>query len=187
MRFNSVSSLLSKILFSLLITVGVAHAQEIVNGNFDGTFAPVSVPSGSKAKITGSVAQGWRDESSWATVTVDYSQEPVGHSGAAQKVTVGTVTNGGVQFVQEMKFMAGAKYQATAWVKAAAPGQLDFEIRQSGAPYQSYGLVSAPVTTEWTQIQVSGVSTITDNGLIIFGFKTPGTYWIDDVTFTVGN
>lgn len=180
-----------KVLCLLALTSLAAPAQEVLNGDFKGPFLPVKVPDGSnaKAKVEGKIAAGWRDESAWGEVAVAYSQDPTGGKDGlpAQKIEVTSVTKGSVQFVQELKFAAGTVYHVTAWIRAAAPGEISVQVRQSGAPYTTYGIVKAPLTTEWSQVEVSGTATTTDNGLIMFVLSGPGTYWIAGVTLTTGS
>jgi hypothetical protein len=162
---------------------GSASAQQLTNGDFEGAFQQLVMPAGSKSQIDGSVATGWRDESAWGQVSIAYSKDPTGgHNGtSAQKIEVRSITQGAVQFVQELPFKPSTTYRLTAWVKAAAPGQAALMLRQSGTPYATYGNTNINLTTEWAQVQVTGTATAGDNGLVMFLPSNPGTYWIDDV------
>jgi hypothetical protein len=183
-------SFILNILCLFALTVCAAHAQSLVNGDFEGPFLQVTVPPGSNsgAKIDGSVATGWRDESAWGNVSITYSQDPTGgrNNTSAQKIEVHAITQGAAQFVQELKFNSGSTYHVTAWVKAAAPGTATLMLRRSGTPYTTYGSTKINLTTEWQKVDVSGKADSADNGLIMFIPDAPGTYWIDDVDFKVG-
>ena len=168
----------------LLLTLCDTQAQEIKNGNFEGAFLPFVLPPNSKGKVEGSIAEGWRDETAWADVSIAYSKEPTGgHNGtSAQKIEV---SKGTANFVQQLKLDAGTTYRVTAWAKATAPGRASLGLRNAGPPYTMYGKTPVALTTEWTKIEVVGTATASGNGLIMFVAEDIGTYWIDDVTFEV--
>jgi hypothetical protein len=180
-----------KTLVALLVVLSGAWgpfsltAQQLVNGDFEGAFDPVNPPDGGKAQIDGQVAQGWRDESAWGEVSIAYGRDDtIKHGGAAaQKMEVRSIGKGAPQLVQQLAFKVGSIYRFTVWVKAANPGRASLILRQSGPPYATYASTEIALSTDWTQVAVTGTASAGDNGLVMFIPEQPGTYWIDDATF----
>jgi hypothetical protein len=166
----------------LALTTSSATAQQLLNGDFEGSFQPVKVQPDTKATIQGEVALNWQDESSWANVSVVYSQDATGGHAktSAQKIEVKSITSGAVQFAQSVQLKAGT-YQISAWVRADKPSQGTLLLRQTGAPYSIYGTVSIAASTEWTQVSLSGDVTADGYCFVMFIPGAPGTFWLDDV------
>ena len=176
-------NLLSRMgIFVLLCAViSPISAKTLTNPGFEQAYIPV-VPTGDtasdSAKITGSSAPGWSDNTGWAKdVAVEYGSDTANpHSGAAcQRITV---AKGFAQFTQGVQFPAGS-FRASVWVRAQPAQWVSLNIRQAGPPYAFYGATPVKAGPQWTQITVDAPVPAGDGGLY-FNMTVPGTVWLDD-------
>lgn len=160
----------------------------LTNGDFESGFQAVQTYD-NKAKLTGDVAQGWKDDSSWATVEAVYGKE-VGdtHGGSAcQRIDVRDVKWNGnnpnaVQFVQAVDLPHDVKYEAGIWMRSASPTPVEFSLRQSGWPFTYYGASTVTVGTGWTHVRVAGTPSKSGSTYIMVKLWKPGTVWLDDAS-----
>jgi hypothetical protein len=165
------------------LSLAIAAAQDLKNGTFEDGYQPVVVQPDSKAKIEGEIAQGWKDESSWAEVDVAYSVVAKGRNGSsAQKVDVKALKKGGVQLAQQVTPEQGKRYTITAWAKADKPGEVIVQLRKATAPYTTYAYTKAKVGTDWTEIKATGVAMEGGDTFVLINPVGTGTYLFDDVT-----
>lgn len=172
---SSVQAVVVLILVCLMLasTSGWAAAAPPQLLRNPGLEAPYTVlpPSTGKAQITGSVADGWADNSGWADVTIKYAKEQADvHEGkSAQEVTVNEVRSGGAQFVQSMPLVAGHIYVLSVWLKGKPGVQTSVALRQGPAPYETYGAKSVVLTGSWQQVIVQAtVKEATDGYFMIY-------------------
>lgn len=180
------SSLCQRLAGILLVTLtGTAPlvAQELKNRDFEEDAAPVVVDETTRSSIIGEVANGWKDESSWAHVEVEYSV-PKGegrNKTSAQKIEVKSVSDGVVQFAQDLQLEAGS-YRFVAWVRSEEPAQATLMVRQAGPPYAAYGRVMADLTSEWKEVEFPVEVPEAGVCFVMLNPEGPGTYLLDDVT-----
>jgi len=168
------------------VTPGVNLVQ---NPGFSGTYNPVNYPT-----ITGNIANGWMDNSSWSTASIQYSSATGRNGGLCQQInyTSGGSSNGPVQFVSVLPRLSyGRLYNTSVWLKASQPTNVAFLIREIGGNYAAkISDWSVPLTTTWTQYNLAGqVDNLNDgnNGSYFFMIylSTPGvTVWVDDASLT---
>jgi len=132
----------------------------LVNPGFE---SPYIAFSGNNGQITGNIANGWSDNSTWSDSTVQYSQEfnnP--HSGAScQKMAVASTGSGQAQLLQGVPVVAGSLYTASIWVRGDAGTQVIFLIQDGSSPYESYLDTYVTVTANWQQITIQGYIAVT--------------------------
>jgi len=160
----------------------------LVNPGFESPYLAVS---GNNGTITGSIANGWADNSAWSDSTVQYAQEfnnP--HSGAScQKMAVASIGSGEAQFQQGMPVVAGSLYTASVWVRGDPGTQVIFRIQDGSAPYESYLDTYAALTADWQQITIHGYIVVSTGAYFMIALSAPGTVWIDDasVSYVAGS
>src|SRR5205814_6495589 len=113
------------------------------NTGFEGDYTPVVIYD-TKARLTGVVANGWKDDSSWAQVEVAYSKDETtgsAHGGKAcqridiKKVDRVTDKTSVVQFNQALLLTQGATYRGSFYLKADKPTEVEISFRQVDWPY----------------------------------------------------
>src|SRR5260370_40912752 len=117
MREESEMKIMMKTLL-VLVFAGLAVAQTptpvtLVNPGFEAPYNAVNLNGG---KITGQVANGWSDSSSYDNATVQYSQETTNpHGGAScQKIVV---TNATMVLLLNNEPPAAEIYTASVWMR----------------------------------------------------------------------
>lgn len=163
---------------------GAAPAA-LQNPGFEAPFqpvAPVSDAVNQKAKITGSVAQGWGDNSNWADVSIDYAQDKINpHRGAAcQRIAVSRVASGACQFVQSVTLQKGHVYEVRIWLRGASGAGIGLSLRQGGAPYTTYAETRASVSPEWQEFHAAGLVADDTTAYVMLRAEQPTTFWADD-------
>lgn len=159
-----------------LTLVSAAAAQTLTNPGFESPYANLTGPN-----ISGQVAQGWDDNTSWASgVAIEYSRDTViRHGGASsQKVRVNA---GFSQFVQWLPFQAG-RTDASIWMRSETPMWVALYLRGTG--FFVYGSTSVRLTPEWQLVTVSGQTNADPEGGLFVNSAGPGVYWLDDATLT---
>jgi len=157
--------------------------QMLTNPGFEGPYISLPAPSG-KSRITGLVAKGWRDNSAWADVTVDYAQESAGiRTGkSAQRVTVKAVRQGEVQLVQPVTIQAKHSYLASLWVKGQPGAKFRASVRQSEAPYADYGNQSLALNGKWQQLRFQATLHEKPGGMFLIYPPAGSSLVIDDAS-----
>jgi Ricin-type beta-trefoil lectin domain-like/Glycosyl hydrolases family 39/Carbohydrate binding domain len=180
----------------LMFVIGLlfvkAEAQTLNNNGFEGTYNQIPAPtitacnSTNQANITGEVADGWIDESSWADVEATYSRETANpHTGAsAQKVEVRAVRCGTVQMLQPFTLQKDKVYNAGIWLKGTSGSRVTLTIMQRGVPYYVYFEKTVEVTSDWREVKIYGFSTDDVEARFQISSRTPGTFYVDDAALT---
>jgi len=191
-RYNAFRLLRNLCVFTLstIFLASCAHAQMLTNPGFEGNFTALLAPvPDAKAQVTGEVAPGWTDNTSWTTTTIHYAKDTsVFHSGASsQRVEA---VSGFVQFAQGISFPAAGTYQASLWIKAKTPTWVSVSLRQADAPYIGYAGQPVKIGMGWQQVSVNGVVPTGSAVLLVNigsdqGIKSPGAVlWLDDATLS---
>lgn len=149
-------------------------------------FEPPYVSVGQNNPISGNVAVYWNDNSSWADVTVTYSEDTADpHSGtAAQMVDVQAVRSGAVQLTQAMTVVPGAPYTLAVWLRGQPGMTVNVILQDQNAPYTYYGNTAATLSADWRQFSATGQIADTGAVLLMIQATAPGTFSVDDVSFT---
>ncbi|MDQ2732613.1 MAG: carbohydrate binding domain-containing protein, partial [Armatimonadota bacterium] len=175
------------LLMALLAVPVWAQDTAILNGGFEVPYLALPAPAaGSKADISGVMAQAWHDNSDWADVTLRYSQENTDvHGGrAAQRVEPVAVRGGAVQMVQPCRLVKDNVYSFRAWLKGANGTNVQLSIRQAGAPYKEYASQSFYLGGDWREYEVAGPVSETTEGFLMIRVTSPSPpFLIDDATF----
>ena len=165
--------------------------NELQNRRFEEGYGPVRWYD-NKATLTGTIANHWYDDSSWAKVTVDYAWERrEQHTGAvSQKITIHKMEStptapAAVQFVQPVRLTAGKKYTAGFWLRADRTTKIEVLLRQAPTPYTPYCSTLATIGTTWQHVLTSGTAGLDPNTYLMLRITTPGTVWIDDAALVL--
>ena len=172
------------LVFATLCSLGAGTAWadtpvELVNPGMEKPYDAVDINNGA---ISGSIANGWSDNSDWANPMVQYSADTINpHSGSAcQKVVVTSVGTGRVQFVQQFQLQAGNIYTASAWLRGTTGLQASLVIQQANSPYATYIQSSTALTADWVQLTAAGYITTNEPALLMIAIDAPGTLYADD-------
>jgi uncharacterized protein (TIGR03437 family) len=152
-------------------------------------FEPPFVSVGQNNPISGNVAIGWTDNSSWADVTAAYSEDTDNpHGGtAAQMVDVQAVVSGAVQLVEPVTVIPGATYTFSVWLRGQPDMSVNVILQNQNTPYNYYAITSAPLTANWQQFSAAGQIDDTGEVLLMIQATAPGTFSVDDASFTDAN
>jgi hypothetical protein len=158
----------------------------IVNGGFEEPFnsiAPSNKPD-RKSDISGKIASGWSDSSGWAALTLRYaddSQNP--HGGATcQRIEIGPVTRGQMQFVQSLSLTPGERYKVTVWVRASEESEVEVQLRQGSGDAKPFAQGRILAGKEWTPAEATGTVGDKDVFLMLLNSKPNVTLWVDDAS-----
>jgi hypothetical protein len=169
-----------------------ADLEVLQNTGFEGEYLTV-VPYDNKAVLSGAIASGWQDDSSWARVTVDYSAETNNpHSGtSSQKLEIRSIIRGQsdnerdvVQFNQPLKLTQGKTYRAALWVRASEETDVELSLRQKEFPYKYAAAKVEHVGRDWKEISVTGPSSVVGDTYVMLKVWKVGTLWVDDASLT---
>jgi len=155
------------------------------NSGFEGAFKSVvshSDSSNATAKISGELAAGWSDNSDWAPVTLRYARDTSNpHRGeSSQRIEIGRVEGGAVQFVQSVPVKKGRVYEARAWLRGQPGQSVSLSLRRSGAPYTEYASQSVALASEWNEVRVLAPATDDAEAFLMIRAASPQTFWVDD-------
>lgn len=161
---------------------------DILNGGFEGKYVP-AIPFSPEGKVSGVIAAPWADDSSWAPVTVKYSEETEApHSGkSCQKVEVREVAPGKdarVQFVQEVNLPVDQRHRVSCWIRADRSTEIDIALRQKLWPYTYYGVNKVTINDAWKKIEVSGTPKVAGTTFVMLKISKPVIFWVDDAQVT---
>jgi len=171
---------------SLILPDSSTVTDHLQNSDFEGPFHAAPAPiRAQRAKISGSIANGWLDLSHFSEATVAYAQEKSRpqEGQTCQRIEIRDLTVGQVIFAQPVNLAKGKTYRWTVWLRASSPDTLvTASIRMRGSPYKYYGVTQAHVGLDWQQFQVTGK--ITDSSyayqFAMLEIKQPGvTVWMD--------
>ena len=156
----------------------------LVNPGFEAPYNTVNLNGGT---ITGQLANGWSDGSSYDNATVQYSQETTNpHGGTScQKIVVANATMG---LLQTFQLRAGNIYTASVWMRGL-PGTIGkLLVQQGSSPYAVYFENDVALTSAWQQVSIQGYITTTEMGFVVIQATGPATLWVDDaaVSYTPG-
>jgi hypothetical protein len=174
-------------LFAYIVTLSAAlaaaSAYALDNPAFEGTYTSVAA---SRTTITGVVAPGWTDNSSWAEVTLRYAKQTTGTrkpGSACQQITLSNIKgNGEWQFLQEFQGKAGYRYQPGLWLKGTKGARVWLGLRQSQAPYKTYQDVPADMTGAWQYVSVPAHITTSEPLTFMLHGVMKGIFCVDDAS-----
>ncbi len=155
----------------------------------EGLERPFRAVDSSRATITGTLANGWSDNSDWADVSVDYSEDTnAPHSGTtSQKVVVQAVNSGAVQLIQDLYLRRNVTTGASVWLRGTNGMQVSLSLRQQSAPNTVYAEGTATLNGDWQQFQISGNVNGASKTNLLIRTQSVGTFWIDDAALTDAN
>lgn len=175
-------------LLALPALAAAQQAPKLMNPGFEAPFnavRPTGATDNEHAKITGDVANGWIDNSSWAPVGIVYGQERNNpHRGqSAQRIEIKSIIDGAVQFVQPVRVTEGGVYRFGIWMRGAPGTTLLLYLRQGPSPYTIYAQAGADLSDKWQQFEVTGyIPANTDLSLMLRSIEVT-TFFVDDATF----
>ncbi|RPH37426.1 MAG: hypothetical protein EHM91_15060, partial [Planctomycetota bacterium] len=172
-------------LLSLIAWLAVCQADDakdvpLSNAGFeDGWWDSPVDPAG---KVSGRVAKGWGDNSSWADVKVTYAVDTANpHRGkSAQRITLDKIASGAVQFTQGARFRKGRAYAFTIWMRGRPGTAVSLLLRRLGAPYTTYAASDVVLSPEWREFVVEGAVPEDADGLLLLRLTAPADIVVDD-------
>lgn len=153
------------------------------NPGFEGPYGTVTV---SRPTITGKTAVWWQDNSDWADVTINYSEDTANaRSGSsAQRIEVKEVRSGAMQLVRDLRVPKNRTYTASVWLRGTPGAEAQLALTQGGPPYETYGLKRVALTDTWQQVTVQGRVTQDDPLVMMVRAEKPLTLLVDDASIT---
>lgn len=165
----------------IVIASGRIQAQLLKNPGFETagqTLVSTSDAPNGKAQISGTIAEGWLDNTGWADVSLVYSMNTANpHTGHSCQQIV--IKRGFLQFAQPLQLSSGY-YRASVWMRADSPAWVSVSIRQGGAPYASYAAHPAMIGSQWTRIEASGTVPKDEQTYLLINAESTGTIYVDD-------
>lgn len=150
------------------------------SGSLEGTY--VSLPKTNSGLITGVIAPGWFDNTSYwlTTSSSDYSQETVGqHSGTGcQKIQHNAAT---LQFATKITPPSGKIYSCSVWLKSLSTITVGVAV-QGISTSKTYATKDVVLGTTWQEVKLC----VVPGGELLFiqiSTNALGTIYIDDVSF----
>jgi hypothetical protein len=158
----------------------------IVNGGFEEPFnsiAPSNKPD-RKSDISGKIASGWSDSSGWAALTLRYGDETQNpHGGATcQRIEIGEIKEGHLQFTQPVALTTGIPYQAKMWVRASEDTDAELSLRRMGGDYKDFAVGRLRIGKEWKPVEAIGAVEEERVYLMLRVMKPNITVWVDDAS-----
>lgn len=175
-------------LLSLCVCLFLLQTPKLLsNGGFEGSYSSTASDTTAGNKDIGEVASGWADNSAWADVKARYSCERVNpHSGhTCQRIDVLQVNRGSLEFGQS-SFLEDGYYQASLWLRAKEPTQIQVKLQPDTPPYEAYWLKDITVTPVWTKVTLSGYVSQRGNASLLVVAGRPATIWVDDASLHAG-
>lgn len=168
----------------VLLSLGVLVAQEnlLRNGGFEGTGEAYSPRPDARARISGALATGWRDNSEWADLELQYAIDTSVHRGgtASQRMELRTAASGSPQLWQEFEARAGFTYTGRVWVRAPERLPVNLLLRTSAAPYTLHARHQVLTTPDWQELRVTWTATTDSRVSFILNPEAAGIVWFDD-------
>ncbi len=166
------------------------HVAHFLDSRFTNPgFEPPFVSTGTDNPISGNIALGWYDNSSWANVTVVYSEDTNNpHGGvSAQEVDVKAVESGAVQLVEGFSVVPGATYTFSAWLRGQAGMTVNLVLQNQNSPYNYYAITPCTLAASWAQCTAGGQINDTGEVLLMVQATASETFSVDDAAFTGAN
>ncbi|RRQ21647.1 carbohydrate binding domain-containing protein [Thiohalobacter thiocyanaticus] len=127
---------------------------------------------------------GWRDNSGWADVDVEYSRDTDAVRGVSQHIISHRVSAGAVQFVQKkIPLEEGKSYLVSLWMKGDVEGPVEVMLRKHGKPYTTYARKALRVSNEWSLYEFQ-LNSAVDDPSALFMVRTAGRgqIWLDEAS-----
>jgi len=153
------------------------------NGSFEGPYHRISIVKGQHTSVTGWLADGWRDNSDWARVTVRYEEiRDNPHGGArAQRMIVERIESGAAYLVQySVELKKGVPYRASVYARSPDAIPMTLKIRQPGSPYTSYASRTYALGENWQECVVTFTSPVTGQAMFMLVPEDMGRLDVDD-------
>jgi len=163
--------------FYLLIPLGFLWATtSVADCSSDNLLANPGFDSG---LLTGA-ALNWRDNSGWADVDVDYSRIAYdGRAGKVQRIDVGAVRSGAMQFVQAgVQLLGKRSYRISIWMRGNISAPVEVLMRKQGKPYTTYMSDGFKVNKTWKKYVFQDIAPV-DDGNVYFMVRSKGAGWIE--------
>jgi hypothetical protein len=163
----------------------LATASPAIIGNFgfeDGAGEAPSEEYDDDSHVSGVVGDGWRDNSGWAAVDVDYRIDHLDpHGGRSDQVVhITRIARGKVQFVHPWRFHAGVRIRFSVWLRSDSGGSVAVVVQEARPPWRSYGYITVPLSKAWQEFQVEGVPTQDEIGFLMIAASRPMQFAVDD-------
>ncbi len=164
-------------------------ASSLQDGDFSGDFVPARFFGNSttppKATISGVIADPWLDNSDWADISAHYDKDTDSAGKPCQRIDVGDVRFGKVQFIQFLRLTPGARYTIRARFRSSQPTVVQFGLRDIQAVPEETGYAKdVALSTEWKEITLSKDALHSQHFLHLAVGQPHVTYWISDVRMT---
>ncbi|HEY3333050.1 MAG TPA: hypothetical protein VGK19_23660 [Capsulimonadaceae bacterium] len=160
--------------------LAAAPTEMLTNPGFEAPFTVFPAPTG-KAKITGAIARGWNDNSSWAPSVIEYAEARTGAHGGSSAQAV-TVKEAPAQFVQSLDFVLGHIYSVSIWFKGTPGTTATVALRIAGPPYTTLGDAPVQLNGQWQQAKFSATCRSAAPGYIMIYPPLGTTLLVDDAS-----
>jgi hypothetical protein len=133
---------------ALLLFCGtLLHGETVLRTNFFVNLKPVN---STVDRITGEVPEGWRDDSSWCDVDVDYSKETF-QNDSYLKMNLKSIRNGLAQFCYDHlpDVKDNTIFKLKIRLRNRSRGQVKIGLRKSKAPYSFYWFENERFSPDW--------------------------------------
>ncbi len=134
------------VLVAACLITNLGHAQVVIDTTFGtGRALSTSAPD----RIQGVLPDGWRDNTEWARVWVDY------HSAEEEarpytRVATSRIEEGWTQLIHSLPTIAGETYiRLEVTARSLDDKMLRFVLRKEGKPYTSYWEQNTNLRSEW--------------------------------------
>ncbi len=197
-RIQNIGHLRLVCLSVMAIAMGVSQAKAAMdpaptlnNPGFEGTYKRMKPSTGTqdprgilRTDVSGDVAEGWTDNSGWASTTIRYERETDNpHSGkSSQRMTIERVDDA-AQFVQPVRITELGVYRFSIWLRGQVNTVVKLELRKAGGPYTLYAAQPAGLSGEWRKFDV--VSLLPADTEVFLMLRSHGamSFVMDDASF----
>jgi Carbohydrate binding domain len=168
---------LAFLLCSLLIILGL-HWPTMIFANCPSSNSLDN--AGFESGWLSGTALNWRDNSGWADLDVDYSRNTdVSRNGDIQRIDIGAVRGGAVQFVQAgIQLTEKRSYQISIWMRGNISAPVNLLLRKQGKPYTTYTSDGFKINETWKKYTYQAIAPINDKQ-VYFMVQTKGAGWIE--------
>ena len=153
-------------------------------------FTPFKPTPVQRARITGDVAVGMYDNTDWADLSLAYSKDttnPHG-GGSCQKIAVGKIISGQVQYIGPFTAKSGTKVRASLWIRSdtgLGPHDVTLALRQRSDEANWYAQTDVAPDARWHKFEVVGVVTRPDETyFMVLSHKSGTNLYVDDLEIT---
>jgi hypothetical protein len=160
---------------------GVSRPDAVVPVSVQGEFLPIN---SSRETITGSLPEGWEEDSSWADVTVNYRAQMLNPftGDRSLRAEIREVRQGVVQFR-----VPGVRVQPSHLIRMRIPVRSEdnltatVALRKRGEPWTLYWESTLPARPEWGVVELlASVREVDPEAVLMFSSHNPGTLEIGD-------